>query len=129
MQTGWDKYGPMNWRETEVVASTYKEAISRHMDTWWDGEDLTRDTNVKNLAAVMASCAILLDAELQGTLVDDRPPPGKLGDLIEALTKPMEVPEPNEIDVVGMNVDEEDDEMPLWDPSKPAIPGKGPPRT
>jgi hypothetical protein len=86
MQQGSEKYGLMNWRNTRVLASTYKEAISRHIDTWWDGEDITRDTKVKNLAAVMASCAILLDAEIQGTLDDDRPPPGKLGELIEALT-------------------------------------------
>ena len=100
MQTGADKYGPMNWRNTEVVASTYREAIGRHLDTWWDGEDLTRDTKVKNLAAVMASCAILLDAELHGTLVDDRPPPGKLGDLIESLTKPTE--ETNVVDMASL---------------------------
>jgi hypothetical protein len=47
--------------------------MMRHAFAYRDGQDATTDTLVSELGAVMANCAILLDAAQHGTLVDDRP--------------------------------------------------------
>lgn len=70
------KYGPYNWREHTVSASVYYGAMRRHMDAWWDGENLSQDALVHHLGHVMACCAIVLDAMTIGKLNDDRPSPG-----------------------------------------------------
>lgn len=71
-------YSPYNWRTSPVDACTYISAIKRHIDNWLDGEEYTSDDEtVHNLGAIMASCAILLDAIELGNLVDNRPPKGK----------------------------------------------------
>lgn len=75
------KYGPFNWRSTEVKASIYISAIRRHLDAWVDGEDRSSDANVHHFGHAMAGLAILLDAMECGTLVDDRPAKGKAGDV------------------------------------------------
>ncbi|MCV0350168.1 MAG: DUF5664 domain-containing protein [Nitratireductor sp.] len=67
------KYGPFNWRKNPVEAMTYVDAALRHLQLWKAGEQLTRDTAVENLGAVMACCVILIDAEAHGTLIDNRP--------------------------------------------------------
>lgn len=67
------KYGPHDWRKNPVEAMTYVEAAFRHLQLWKVGEALTRDTRVQNLGAVRACCGILIDAELHGTLIDNRP--------------------------------------------------------
>ncbi|MEO3997163.1 dATP/dGTP diphosphohydrolase domain-containing protein [Mesorhizobium sp. CAU 1732] len=66
------KYGLFNWRTCPVEAMTYVHAAERHLRLWSAGEELTRDTRIANLGAVMACCAILIDAEAHGTLIDDR---------------------------------------------------------
>ncbi|RWD47463.1 dATP/dGTP diphosphohydrolase domain-containing protein [Mesorhizobium sp.] len=66
------KYEPLNWRDTPVEAMTYVEAAFRHLQLWKVGEELTRDTLVKNLGAVKACCTILIDAAAHGTLIDNR---------------------------------------------------------
>lgn len=68
------KYGQFNWRVAGVKASTYNRAMRRHMTKWWNGQDRDPATRVRELASVMACCAILIDAELCGKLTDDRPP-------------------------------------------------------
>ena len=72
MQTGVIKYGRFNWRSTGVTASVFGEAMLRHTLDWLCGEDYARDTNVHHLAHLMASPAIVLDAELHGVFKDDR---------------------------------------------------------
>ncbi|QOE32082.1 hypothetical protein CPT_Palo_023 [Rhizobium phage Palo] len=66
------KYGWVNWRENPVEAQTYIEAALRHLRLFENGEATARDTRVNNLGAVMACCAILIDAELHGTMIDNR---------------------------------------------------------
>lgn len=66
------KYGFRNWRENPVEARTYIKAALRHLGLWAEGEEHARDTGVNNLGAVMACCAILLDAQANGTLIDNR---------------------------------------------------------
>lgn len=84
---GAKKYGPYNWRETGVVTSTYIGAAERHLRSWFDGENHDPESGVSHLAHVLASIAILIDAEACGTLIDDRPKPAPTGDLIQQLTK------------------------------------------
>jgi hypothetical protein len=69
---GSDKYGPYNWRKTGVCASTYVNAILRHLNAWRDGETLDPESGISHLAHVACSCNILLDADHCGTLQDDR---------------------------------------------------------
>ena len=78
------KYGPHNWRERPVNAMTYINAAERHLELYKVGEEFTRDTLVQNLGGVMACCAILIDAALHGTLIDDRPISPEEADLLHS---------------------------------------------
>ena len=77
-QTAWvhklgaEKYGPWNWRETGVCASTYVNAILRHLNAWRDGESLDPESGITHLAHIACSANILMDAEYCGKLQDDR---------------------------------------------------------
>lgn len=86
------KYGPFNWRGKPVEAMTYIAALRRHIAAWVDGEELapeeewTLPTGEKillggkpHLAYARACLAIIIDAEANGTLIDNRPPGGKDG--------------------------------------------------
>jgi hypothetical protein len=89
------KYGRFNWRIAGVRASIYVAAARRHLDKWWNGEDVDKcidpetgedtGTGVHHLASVMACCAIILDAELVDKLTDDRPPRADVAKLIASL--------------------------------------------
>lgn len=84
MGDGARKYGPFNWRENSVAASVYKAAAERHLDAFWDGEDIDPASGAHHLGHAMACCAILLDALATGNLVDDRPLPGGAGEMHRA---------------------------------------------
>jgi hypothetical protein len=78
MMNGAQKYGPFNWRDQPISARTYVAAAMRHLLEYLDGADFSSDTissgrPVHQLAHVMACCAIVLDAEAAGTLMDNRP--------------------------------------------------------
>lgn len=66
------KYGEVNWRKTGVEAMTYVDAAMRHLQLYANGEKHARDTGVQNLGAVMACCAIIIDAEAHNMLIDNR---------------------------------------------------------
>jgi len=72
MSNGKDKYGRFNWRETGTTSSVFYDAMQRHLAQWYSGEDFADDSKVHHLAHIMASCAILMDSEFQGSLNDDR---------------------------------------------------------
>tara|TARA_R110002124_G_scaffold156712_1_gene323826 strand:+ start:1513 stop:1860 length:348 start_codon:yes stop_codon:yes gene_type:complete len=72
-ELGADKYGPWNWRENDVSAMVYINAMMRHIQEWKEIEDNDPDTMKSHLGNVMACCGILLDAQDQGCLIDDRP--------------------------------------------------------
>lgn len=85
---GAEKYGPANWRHDPVSTSTYVDAAYRHIMAYYDGrEQCAEDSGVHHLGHAAACLAILLDAEEQGTLVDDRPTAGVTPELIKRLTK------------------------------------------
>lgn len=86
MDTGRAKYGHMNWRENPVNTLTYVDALFRHAAVYLDGENKDPESGLHPLAHVMACCAIILDAEAQGTLVDNRPTEGTCRKTIETLT-------------------------------------------
>ena len=74
LQLGGNKYHPWNWRKARVGRMTYAHAIKRHLDAWIDGEDNDPESGLSHIAHVAASACIVLDAEVFGTLEDDRPP-------------------------------------------------------
>lgn len=69
---GMVKYGKANWREAGVRASIYVDACKRHLDAWFEGEEVAPDSGVPHLANAIACIAILIDADAAGKLVDDR---------------------------------------------------------
>lgn len=75
-KNGADKYGPYNWRERGISSSVYYAAAKRHLDSWWDGEDVAEDSGVHHIAHAMACMALILDSMTVGTLNDNRPPKG-----------------------------------------------------
>lgn len=72
LSDGADKYGAFNWRKEHINVTTYMGAIQRHMAAYQDGEDVAQDSGVHHLAHAMACCALLLDSEALGILIDDR---------------------------------------------------------
>lgn len=66
------KYGRSNWRESGVRASIYVDACKRHLNAWFEGEDFDPDSGLPHLAHALACLAILVDADANEKLVDDR---------------------------------------------------------
>lgn len=73
LRLGGEKYGFWNWRKSKVECQTYVGAIHRHLDAWQSGEDLDPESGQSHLAHVAASIAIMMDAEEQETMEDNRP--------------------------------------------------------
>jgi len=87
---GLTKYGAWNWRNHGVRASIYLDAAERHIKAWQEGETLATDSQVHHLAHAICCFNIILDAEIAGKLMDDRPPsnPG-YQTLIDTLTNTL----------------------------------------
>lgn len=66
------KYGRNNFRASKVSASVYVAAAKRHIDSWFEGADNTSDYGTPHLGNALACLAILVDAEVNGSLIDDR---------------------------------------------------------
>ena len=81
MALGAEKYGAFNFRDTIIDTDTYTAAINRHFALWQDGEDNDPDGGL-HLAAIMASCSLMIDAMKTGKLKDVR---SKTGTVREAL--------------------------------------------
>lgn len=76
LEDGAKKYGAANWRQTGVAASVYVDACKRHLDAWYDGsQEVAIDSLIHNLGHSMACLAIIIDAQHNGKLIDDRPLP------------------------------------------------------
>lgn len=77
------KYGAANWREKGVAATVYIDAALRHIELYFDcGQQNASDSGIHNLGHAMACLAIIIDAEHNGTLTDDRPYPCVDGDAL-----------------------------------------------
>lgn len=80
------KYGRANFRAIGVKASIYYDALRRHMNKWFEGEDIDPDSGLPHLAHALACLAILVDAEAAGKLTDDRQYPGGYSAYVQSLT-------------------------------------------
>jgi len=87
MKGGAEKYGKFNWNKDPVKASTYYDAAFRHLASYYAGEELDPESGLPHLAHVRACMAILIDAQLNGKLIDDRPVTASISSLIKTLTK------------------------------------------
>lgn len=72
LKHGADKYGIRNWLKNPIQSSTYEGAMLRHLKAWLEGEDIDPDSGYSHLTHLRACCAVVLDAESHGTLIDDR---------------------------------------------------------
>ena len=68
------KYGRHNYRVIGVKASVYYDATKRHLEAWWEGEDIDPESGLPHLVKAMTSLMVLRDAQLRGKATDDRPP-------------------------------------------------------
>lgn len=84
---GATKYDPYNWRIAGVRASTYISGARRHISKWWNGDNTDPVSKVNHLANAVAGLMIVLDAEVQGLLNDDRPPKQDLEKLYNQLSE------------------------------------------
>lgn len=73
MMDGVVKYGPYNWRDKKVLTGIYIDAARRHIDSWFEGQEIASDSEVHHLGHAIACLAIILDAQETGNLEDDRP--------------------------------------------------------
>lgn len=73
MMDGAEKYGPYNWRDKAVIGSIYVDAAMRHIMDWFEGQEKAKDSGVHHLGHAIACCAILLDAQANKCMIDDRP--------------------------------------------------------
>lgn len=68
------KYGAHNYRVDGVLASVYFDAVHRHLDAYWEGQDDDPDSHILHLAKAAAGLIVWMDAKLNGMERDDRPP-------------------------------------------------------
>lgn len=80
------KYGRTNWRVIGVKASIYNDAVRRHLNKWFEGEDTDPDSGLPHLAHALACIAIMVDARAAGLLTDDRMVAGGYVELLADLT-------------------------------------------
>lgn len=88
---GWVKYGAWNWRTAGVSMSTYRAAVERHMDRWWEGEDLDPVDGTPHLANALACINILIEGQYRKNITDDRPPSTNLQPAYDQLEAMMVV--------------------------------------
>lgn len=68
------KYGRHNYRAAGVRASVYYDALSRHLDAFWEGQDIDPESGLHHLSKAIACMVVLRDGIMQDNWVDDRPP-------------------------------------------------------
>lgn len=68
------RYGRHNYRKAGVRASVYYDATKRHLDDWWEGEDIDPDSKLSHITKAIASLTVLRDAMINDMWTDDRPP-------------------------------------------------------
>jgi hypothetical protein len=80
------KYGRSNFREVGVRSSIYYDAARRHLDSWFEGEDIDPDSGIDHLGKALACIAVLIDAKAADKLNDDRMVQGGYGAMMAQLT-------------------------------------------
>ena len=84
------KYGAHNFRAGSVRASIYYDAARRHLDAWYEGEKADPKSGLPHLAHALACIAIIVEAEVADTLIDDRAYPTRYREFVDALTPHVE---------------------------------------
>lgn len=74
MMEGARKYSRHNYRRAGIRYSVYYDAVMRHMNQWWEGEDIDGDSGLPHPIKAAACLVILYDAMLRENGTDDRPP-------------------------------------------------------
>jgi hypothetical protein len=99
MLEGACKYGKHNYRVIGVRSSVYYDAARRHLDKWWEGEDVDPDSGLSHVTKALSCLAVLRDAMIQSKLNDDRPPvtPTEFWTNLEAQTKTILAKYPNPV--------------------------------
>lgn len=80
------KYGRSNWRHAGIRMSIYVDAIRRHVNALFEGEDVDPDSGLPHEAHILACAAIIADARAAGTMRDDRMYPGGYSKLVDEMT-------------------------------------------
>ena len=80
------KYGRSNFRAVGVRSSIYYDATRRHLNAWFEGEELDPDSGLPHLAHALACIAIVVDAQAAGKLNDDRMHKGGYRSLVQEMT-------------------------------------------
>jgi len=76
---GW-KYRDHNYRMIGVQASAYYDATRRHLDAWWEGEDIDPKSGIHHVTKAISGLFVLRDCMMQSAagapveFQDDRPP-------------------------------------------------------
>lgn len=71
LEHGASKYGIRNWRKDPILESTYKASVLRHLMAWSEGEELDPDSGLSHLYHIIAGCMVVLDAQQEGTSMND----------------------------------------------------------
>ena len=74
MLEGECKYWRHNYRAAKVRAMVYIDAHDRHISAWVEGQDIDPASGLSHLTKAMCCLAVVRDAQLYGSLIDDRPP-------------------------------------------------------
>lgn len=85
------KYGRTNWRVCGVRSSIYYDAAKRHLDRWFEGEDMDPDSGLHHLCHALACLAIITDAMFAGKLNDDRMVQGGMELALKLLTPQVDM--------------------------------------
>jgi predicted RNA-binding Zn-ribbon protein involved in translation (DUF1610 family) len=80
------KYGRSNFRSAGVRASIYYDALNRHIDKWFEGQDKDEDSGLPHLAHAIACIAILIEATEAKNMTDDRMFPTNFDSMLKELT-------------------------------------------
>jgi len=73
------KYGRHNWRGAGAMASVYYDASMRHLNAWWEGEDLDPDSGIHHISHAITGLCVVRDSMMRGECNDDRPMPTEPG--------------------------------------------------
>jgi hypothetical protein len=68
------KYGRHNYRVVGVKGSIYYDACNRHLNAWWEGEDIDAASRIHHLSKAIACLTVLRDGIIRNVWIDDRPP-------------------------------------------------------
>ena len=72
------KYSSYNYRVVGVRASIYFDSVSRHLNSFWEGEDIDKDSGLSHVTKAISALIVLRDSMIGGNWTDDRPPAGNI---------------------------------------------------